>query len=195
MSIELNEKMKIMKKTTILTGAALLCAGAANAEGFYVGGSFGAGDAAISADSPFSDSGDRLYIGKAIGGFRVNDYLAVEGNIVGASNDDYDDDFDGEADVSFGAISASLLGVIPIEDSFDLYAKVGGYIGESEVDDTIGFFGGNSEDESGFLWGAGAFINFGSNKQFSFRLDYEEFDTDELDDFWTFSVGFQYNFQ
>jgi hypothetical protein len=99
----------------------------------------------------------------AIGGYRVNDFFAVEGTIIGATNEEYDDGFDGEADVSFGAVTGSLLGIIAV-------------------------------DESGLVWGAGLFVNFGSRKQFTIRVDYEQFDTDALDDYWAVSGGFQYNF-
>ena len=64
------------------------------------------------------------------------------------------------------------------------------------MDDNFLFFGTNNreENENGLVWGAGTFLKFGSRKQFTIRVDYEEFDTDALDDFWTVSGGFQYNF-
>ena len=82
-----------------------------------------------------------------------------------------------------------------MNETFELYAKVGGYVGESEVEDNF-FFGANNrdEDENGLVWGAGAFFNFGSGKQFTIRVDFEEFDTDALDDVRAFTGGFQYNF-
>ncbi len=185
-----------MNKFTILFGVSLFLASTAHAEGFYAGGSVGFGDATLRSNSQFDDPDDRLFVIKGIGGYRVNEFFAVEGTIIGATNDEYDDGFDGEADVSFGALTGSLLGIIPVDEKFELYVKVGGYVGESEVEDGFLFFGANNidEDESGLLWGAGAFINFGSRKQFTIRLGYEEFDTDTLDDFWAVSGGFQYNF-
>ena len=191
-----------MNKFAFLFGASLILATTAHAEGFYVAGSVGFGDATLRSDIQFDYSDDKLFLAKAIGGYRVNKFFAVEGAITGATNDEWDDwdkcycGFDGEADVSFGALTASLLGIIPVDETFELYARVGGYVGESEVDDYFPFFGGNNrdEDESGLVWGAGAFFNFGSNKQFTIRVEYEKFDTDALDDFWAVSGGFQYNF-
>ena len=185
-----------MNKFAVLFGTFLFLASTAHAEGFYLGGSVGFGDATLSANDQFDDPDDALFVVKGIGGYRVNEYFAVEGTIIGATNDEYDDGFDGEADVSFGAVTGSFLGIIPLADNFELYAKVGGYVGESEVEDEFFFFGANNgdEDENGLMWGAGAFINFGSRKQFTIRLDYEEFDTDALDDFWAVSGGFQYSF-
>jgi len=185
-----------MNKFALLFGACLLLASTAHADGFYVGGSAGMGDASLRSDIQFDDVDDKLFLAKGIGGYRVNKFFAVEGTIVFGTNDEWDDGFDGEADVSFGAFSGSLLGIIPVDETFELYAKLGGYVGESEVDDDFLFFSTNSqeEDESGLLWGAGAFFNFGSSKQFTIRVEYENFDTDALEDFWAVTAGFQYNF-
>ncbi len=185
-----------MNKFAFLFGASLFLASTAHAEGFYVGGSTGIGDVTLRSNNQFDDPKDSLFVIKGIGGYRANKFFAIEGAIIGATNDEYDDGLDGEADVSFGALSGSLLGIIPVDDTFELYAKIGAYVGESVVDDNFLFFGTNNteENENGLVWGAGTFLKFGSRKQFTIRVDYEEFDTDALDDFWTVSGGFQYNF-
>ena len=185
-----------MNKLSYLLGATLILAGTAHAEGFYVGGAVGAGDADLTIDTGFDDADDRLFVAKGIGGYRVSDFLAVEGSVIVATNDEWDDGFDGEADVTFSAVTGSLVGIIPVDEDFHLFAKVGGYLGETEVDDSFFFFGSGSqdEDESGLLWGGGVFINFGSRNQFTIRVEYEQFDADALDDLWTISGGFQYNF-
>ncbi len=184
-----------MYKFAALFITSMMFASMANAEGLYVGGSLGAGEATLSTNSQFADPDDRLYLVKGFVGYRVNPFFAVEGSLLGASNDDYDDGFDDDVDVSFSAFSGSLLGIIPASENFELYAKVGGYLGESDVGDSFLFFGsGNEEDESGLVWGAGAFINVGSRKQFAIRVDYEQFETDVFDDLWIVSAGFQYNF-
>lgn len=186
-----------MNKFSYLLGAGLILAGSAHAEGFYVGGALGAADAKLTLETEFDDADDRLFVLKGLGGYRVNEFLALEGTLVVATNDEYDDGFDGEADVTFSAITGSLVGTIPVDDDFAFFAKVGGYLGETEVDDSFFFFGtgGRDEDESGLLWGGGVFINFGSRQQFTIRVEYEEFDTDALDDFWAVSAGFQFNFR
>lgn len=184
-----------MNKFAFLLGASFFLASTAYAEGLYAGGSVGFADATLRSDIEFDDLDDKLFLVKGIVGYRVNRFFAVEGNIIGATNDEWDNGFDGQADVSFGALTGSLLGIIPVDETFELYAKVGGYVGESEVDDDFLFFGtNNDEDESGLVWGAGAFFKFGSSKQFTIRVEYEEFDTDALKDFWAISGGFQYNF-
>ena len=173
----------------------MLLAGTANAEGFYVGGAFGAGDASLSTNTPFGDIEDRLFFGKGFGGYRINDYFAVEGQLLAGTNDDYYDDFDDDVEATFAALSGSFVGVIPASDNFELYAKIGGYLGESEVDDNFFLFGNRyNQNESGLLWGAGMFVNFGTRNQFTIRVEYEQYDADALDDLWTISGGFQYNF-
>ena len=184
-----------MNRLTALLGACLLMAGTANAQGFYVGGTFGVGDASLSTNFQLGDIEDRLYFAKGFGGYHVNDYFAVEGSLVGASNNDFDDGFDGDTDANFAALTGSFLGIIPASDNFHLFARVGGYIGESDVGDSFLFFGsGNDQDESGLVFGGGFFINFGSREQFTIRVDYENYDTDVFDDLWSVSAGFQYNF-
>ena len=184
-----------MYKFAALFSASMIFASMANAEGFYVGGSFGAGEATLSTNTQFADPDDRLYLAKGFGGYRVNDFFAVEASLLGASNGDYYDGFDDDVDVSFSALTGSFLGIIPATEKFELYAKVGGYIGESDVGNSFLFFGsGNDEDESGLVWGAGAFINVGSRNQFTIRVDYEQFETDVFDNLWMVSAGFQYNF-
>jgi hypothetical protein len=184
-----------MNKFAAAFGASMLLCSAANAEGFYVGGAFGAGDATLGADTQIDDPKDRLYLAKGFGGYRVNDYFAVEGSLLGASNNNYNDGFDGDIDANFSAMTGSFLGIIPADENFELYAKIGGYLGESDVGDSFLFFGsGNDEDESGMLWGGGVFINIGSRNQFTIRVEYEEFDTDVFDDLWVVSAGFQFNF-
>lgn len=184
-----------MNKYATLLCTSMLFAGTANAEGFFVGGSLGAGDGSLNTNTEFGEVTDRLYYAKGFGGYRVSDYFAVEGSLLSGTNSDFYDNFDQDVDASFTALSASFVGVIPASDNFELYAKVGGYLGESDVGENFFFFGsGNDEDESGLVWGAGFYINFGPRNQFTVRVDYENFDTDVFEDLWAVSAGFQYNF-
>ena len=185
-----------MKKLAALLGTSILLAGTANAERFYVGGTFGAGDASLdtSTNVQVGDIDDRLYFGKGFGGYRVNDYFAVEGALLAGTNDDWDDGFFNNVEATFVAMSGALVGIVPASDDFELYAKVGGYFGESEIETNFLGFNSFDKDESGLMWGAGMYINFGSRKQFTIRVDYETYDADVFDDLWAVSGGFQYNF-
>jgi hypothetical protein len=64
-----------MYKFAALFSASMIFASMANAEGFYVGGSFGASEATLSTNTQFADPDDRLYLVKGFGGYRVNDFL------------------------------------------------------------------------------------------------------------------------
>lgn len=184
-----------MNKYAALLGTSMLLAGTANAEGFFVGGSFGAGDASLGPNTQFGQIEDRLYFAKGFGGYRVNDYFAVEGSLLAGTNDSWYDSLDDDTDASFTALSGSFVGIIPASDNFELYAKFGGYLGESDVGDNFFFFGsGNDQDESGTVWGAGMYINLGSRNQFTIRVDYENYDTDVFDELWAVTAGFQFNF-
>jgi len=172
-------------KTLILAG--LCCPALASGEGFYAGGALGFAEAEFSQSIFINgnlEGDDTLFLLKGLGGYRVNRGLAFEGSLVGAANDE-----DGIEEVSFGAIGLSALGIIPATESFELFGKVGYYFGESEVANR------GSEDENGFIAGAGTYINLGSRRQFTIRLEYEYYDVDELEDFWSLTGGFQYNFR
>ena len=155
-----------------------------NAEGFYAGGSIGWAEAEVAPNTPFVGiNDDTLALVKGFGGYRVNDYLAVEGSLVGSSNDE-----DNRFELTFAAITGTVAAIIPFSEAFEIFGKGGIFLGESEI-------GNNSaQDENGFIAGAGAFINIGSRRQFTIRFEYEYYDVDEFDDFWSMTGGFQYNF-
>lgn len=180
----MNRGNEMMRHQFALIALACVYPALANAQGFFVGGSIGWAEAEVSTNISFvGDRDDTLGLIKGFGGYRVNDYLAVEGSLVGSSNDE-----DNQQEFTFAAITGTVAGIIPFSEAFEIFGKGGIYLGESEV----GF--NSSEDENGFIAGAGAFINIGSRRQFTIRFEYEYYDVDELDDFWSVTGGFQYNF-
>ena len=169
-----------------LIAFACMCIGpaVAGAQGFFAGGSIGWAEADVATNTPLvSISSDTLALVKGFGGYRVNDYLAVEGSLVGAANDE-----DNRQELTFAAITGTAVGIIPLSEAFEIFGKGGIYLGESEIGTN------SSDDESGFLVGAGAFINMGNRRQFTIRFEYEYYDVDNYDDFWSVTGGFQYNF-
>jgi hypothetical protein len=175
----LKRRIQIITVALMFIGSPL-----ANAAGFFAGGSIGFAEADVDPGTPFvSVTDDTLALVKGIGGYRVTDFLAVEGSLVGAANDE-----DNRQEITFAAISGNVVGIIPVSPAFELFGKVGMYLGETEIGNN------SSENESGFLAGAGTFINIGSRNQFTIRFEYEYYDVDELDEFWSFTGGFQYNF-
>jgi opacity protein-like surface antigen len=158
----------------------------AHAEGFYAGGGLGFGNVEFSDNSGFFfvEGDDTTVAVKGIGGYRANDFLALELNLTGIASDS-EDGFD---DVTFAAFSASVLLLAPASESLDLFFRGGFYTGESEV----GY--GDQNNESGYVIGGGGQVSFGPRQQFSVRVEYEYFDTDELDELWAISGGFFFNF-
>ena len=160
--------------------AGLLFAGPVLADGFYAGGAIGFGTAEFQPDDSgivTIDDDDRVGAIKGFGGYRANSWIAFEIGLIGAANGD--EDFD--AEVTFGAFTASILGILPLGERAELFARLGGYVGESEVEAPATV--SRSEDDEGLNWGVGAFVNLGSRKQFTIRMEYEQFDMDDAQGF------------
>ena len=180
----------------LLTLLAVLAAGpghAADRKGAFVGGGLGAGSANIASEIEnfcdffgcVSSVDDDVVVAEAHGGYRFNNYFALEGKILGAANDGED----GYDELTFAALSGRAVGLVPVGSVVDLYALVGFYTGESEVS----WY--DSETETGLMYGGGVQMNFGANGNFGVRVEYEFYDADELlDDFQSFTASFQYNF-
>ena len=163
---------------------------AADRTGAFAGGGIGGGSANLSSIGESftnlgADTDEGVLILEGHGGYRFNPYFALEGKLLGAANDSkYRDD-----EISFGALSARAVGLIPVSRVVDLYGLVGAFSGSGEA----GFSG--SVDESGLVYGAGVQMNFGRKGSFGVRLEYEVYATDELlDDVQGFTAAFQYNF-
>ncbi|MEO7385326.1 MAG: porin family protein [Gammaproteobacteria bacterium] len=115
---------------------------------------------------------------KAFGGYRVNDWLGVEGayHVSG----DYEDtstnpDLPGKLKLSFSGFSVQGLVFIPtgMED-FEPYVKAGWY----DFDDDLVVDGStnSTSSERGLVFGAG--VKFQLNEQLGFRAEYEQFDAE-----------------
>ncbi len=146
-----------MKKFAMLAvvAAALFAAPvAAHAqEGFYAGLGY----------TNFSDDDVDVGAITARGGYRFHPNFAVEGEVsVGV-----DDDDGVELDNSFALYG---VGVLPIGDQFELFARLGYH--NTEVS-----FGPLSESEDGFAGGVGGQWNF--HDRFGVRLEYTRLEGDE----------------
>ena len=158
---------------------------AAMAEGFYAGAGLGIvqiedEDQGISfKDSPM---GLRL-----IAGYDLNENFAIEGTYINSGT--AEDDIQGEnIEVELSAFVMSLVGLMPISDTTQLFGKIGYYTGEQEV--TV--FGITlDEDADGFTAGAGIRFNMANN--ITIRGDFDWYDTD-LDTLWSVGIGFQLSF-
>jgi OmpA-OmpF porin, OOP family len=119
-------------------------------------------------------------------GFRFSQYLAVEAAYLDLGSYSYRvEDEDGIAQLSFGSRgpALSVIGALPINDTWSLEARAGGFLGNSKlrgwvaltVDAEDGFelFGAGGSDAT-LLLGAGVVGSFGGN--WVVRLGYDYID-------------------
>jgi OmpA-OmpF porin, OOP family len=179
---------------------------AADDSGFYVGaglGSFSLQSEAISIDEgDFEIDTGRDFDGsdfafKILGGWQWNKYIAFE-----AEYFDPEIEFDGqltiEAETTGWILSA--LGIWPLGDSFNLFAKLGFVMWDVEgrgvikVPDFDIQESGSLGSESGtdFAWGLGGTWNF--TDHMGVRAEYQQFELDEFNNVNLASASFIYKF-
>jgi opacity protein-like surface antigen len=193
---------------------------AADDSGFYVGaglGSFSLQSEAISLDlegleiDTGRDFDGSDFAFKVLGGWQWNKYIAFEVEYFDGGNPEdkfdfsYSDseiDFDGqitiEADTSGWIFSA--LGIWPLGDSFNLFAKLGFVtwsvdgravikVPDFDYQDSWSI---GSEDGTDFAWGLGGTWNFTDNM--GVRAEYQQFELDEFNNVNLASASFIYKF-
>ena len=170
----------------LLSGLAAAAAAQADEEsGFYAGAGVGVFDVRIDdfddidATIDDYDSDDTAY--KVFGGWRMTKYFAAEVAYVNLGSPDDEILPDLTLTTETDGFAPYLVGTFPIGDWFELFAKAGYYWYETEVqiDTPIGS-ASDSESDSTFTWTAGMGINF--FEHINVRLEYEQFDIDQVDD-------------
>jgi OmpA-OmpF porin, OOP family len=198
---------KVLALATFAALCAAQPAVAADKTGFYVGGDFANANydvdqgrldslteavydelelGILSADSEVddSDSSWSLFVG-----YRFMPYLAVEGGYVDLGTAGYTANVlvdDGEVgiataitgDISSSGFALSGLGILPIGESFEAFARLGVYYADTDVDLTVAALGesesaNEKEGETEFLWGIGGAYNF--SDAWAVRLEYSQF--------------------
>jgi OOP family OmpA-OmpF porin len=175
-----------MRKSSIVAGVILgssLIASTASLaadNGLYLGAGVGQANVDIDTGPIEVDGDDTGY--KAIAGFRPLDFLAVELNYI-----DFGKVEDSGLAVDADAIAAFAVGFLPI-GPVDLYAKAGVADSNASLRSPIGDF---ESDGTDFAYGVGVQVRFLS---LSARLEYEEFDVDDVDNFNMLTLGLTYTF-
>jgi OmpA-OmpF porin, OOP family len=149
---------------------------------FYIGGSVGKSDfddgnavpdLITSGTVDGSDTGLKIF-----GGYQFNKNLALELSYVDLGKASYSGTFLG-APVTGGSVDTtglnfSVVGILPLNPSFELFGKVGFFMWEAQARDTTGGvpFSGK-EDGTDVSFGIGASYNI--NKNLSVRAEWEQF--------------------
>jgi len=135
-----------------------------------------AGATGVSSNVNETDTGYKLQLG-----YQVNQNLAVEGGYVNLGKFTYSASFTGgsaNATVEADGFNIAALGIIPIDESFSLFGKLGAIRAKLEASVSASGPGGSaSGSASTSQWkgnyGVGAIYNF--NKNASARLEFEQF--------------------
>lgn len=156
---------------TLVAGAT---ANAANQEGFYVGAGFG------QATTEDDDSGfDQDETGfKVFGGYTFNRYVGAEAAYFDGGEMSQDFGSGVTIDAQFSGLNFSLLGRLPLNDSFAVFGKAG--FATYDVDATLRVNGtvvdtSDDDEQEDLFYGLGAALSFGP---FDVRAEYEAIDLD-----------------
>ena len=170
----------------LLAGLAASAAAQADEEsGFYAGAGIGVFDVRIDnfddIDETIDDYDSDDTAWKVFGGWRMTKYFAAEVAYVNLGSPDDEILPDLNLTTETDGFAPYLVGTFPIGDWFEVFAKAGYYWYETEVEvDTPIGSASDSESDSTFTWAAGMGVTF--FEHFNVRLEYEQFDIDQVDD-------------
>lgn len=182
--------MRYATCTAVLLAAAALAARAEaqiigdNESGFYAGGGVGVFDVEIDDFDDVDETIDRYdsddTAWKAFAGWRANPWLALELAYVNLGSPDDEILPDVSLTVETDGFAPYVVGSLPI-GWFEAFAKAGYYFYEVEAR-LSSPLGTVREDESGdtFTWSAGLGLTI--FERANIRLEYEQFDFDDIDD-------------
>ena len=183
---------------TAVVALALLVIGApaANAGGWYVGGSVGQTSADIDGSvnpGPGISVDDSDTGFKVLGGYNIMKFLAVEAAFVDVGQVSVDGTVQGigssvtaEAD----GFAVEALGIFPFANKFEVFAKAGLYLWDGDV--AISGLPSVGDDGTDPTFGLGFGWNAFSRGQV--RVEAERYTLDFVGDVDMYSVGFNYRF-
>jgi len=183
--------------TTIIMATGLFACNVALADGIY----FGAGLTITQIEEPGFDDGFRVDDEPAgwrlLAGYAFSQYFAIEGTYLHAGDADGaqlragpTNGFEIPSTTELTGYSVSLVGVLPIGSSTEVFAKLGYFDGErdiqvSDVSTRV------KQGENNVSLGGGVGFKLADN--FTIRGDLDWYDTN-LDTLWSIGVGLQYDF-
>lgn len=168
---------------------------AAEDSGFYVGAGLGQASVEVDLGSglPDFDGSDTAF--KIFGGWKFMKYFAVELEYIdGGEADDTFRGSDGglsveeKVTIGFTGFNGSVLGILPIGEQFNVFAKVGMLLWDADLTGRVSAcFEGvcesdterDSESDSDFSWGLGAGFDFTEN--LGVQVEYQVFELSDAD--------------
>ncbi len=172
---------KSLMATTVISMA--LSSAMAHAQGGYASASIGQADYDV-PDVEFEKSTSF----KLTGGYQINENFALEGSFINFGSAE-DKEF-GLVEIEGTGINMAAVGILPINDQFDLFAKAGMLFWDVEARaDIINFYA--EDDGSDLSVGVGAAFN--ASKQVSIIAEYEMFEVAD-EDLNNLSLGIRVNF-
>jgi OmpA-OmpF porin, OOP family len=178
--LSLPSKGKSMKKQLLLASLLSALTLPAMAQGFYILGDIGKSNLEYPAydDIALDESDTAFSFGV---GVDLNQFLAIEvayrdfgsGQDSGIASDDFGD-YDWTDTLSASALQGSVVGKLPVNDSFDVFGRLG--FANIEVDyDTNdgGFRSSESNSKTKGFFGVGASYNF--TPEFALRTEYSQY--------------------
>jgi OOP family OmpA-OmpF porin len=164
---------RIVWQVTTMLGLAIAATtvSAADAPGFYIGA--GIGEAVLEFDD--FDDGDTAV--KVFGGYSINESFAVELSYTDGGTAE-ESSFSRDLKVDTTIVNLSLVGALPLIDTFSLFGKIGYASIDVEVEST-GFFDVISADATEEALSYGAGVVFNVRDTWGIRAEYEGYDIDD----------------
>lgn len=187
-------RLKLLLLASLIGSASLAQAAE---PGFYIGA--GLGQAGIEVDGNDPDAGDINFDGNDVGyklfaGFRFVDWFAVEAawNDFGKADDS--EDVAGvpiETEFETDGFDVNLVGMVPVGERFDLFAKAGYFMWDAEGR-TTAFPGSVKTDGEDLTYGVG--VQGFLLPNLGLRAEYQVYDVDSVDDAWFLSASALFRF-
>ncbi len=154
----------------------------ANAQDTYVGLSLGNFEDAVLNDS---DTGWKVY-----GGYQLSENLAVEGGYVNLGKVE-ESSFGTTVSAEQTGFNVVALGLLPLNQGFSLFGKIGLFFWDSDVKVSIPGFGSASGSDSGTDITYGFGLKYDIDRKIAVRGEWERFE-DDIGDLLSIGVAFKF---
>lgn len=177
-------------QTTILSVLLLMPLGAHADNGFFVGGSIGSAELSDDFDGLNIDTDATSF--RIVGGWRFNDYFAVEGGYHDFGDFEQQIDINGTpatASLSADGFTLGVSGYLPLGERFSLLGRFGMFFWDGNAE--INNVSQATPEDSNPYFGAG--VGYAVTESFLISGDLTRYELEDANSN-VFSIGFQYRF-